>query len=287
VPNPSNVSRDASLIPIIEVAAVAALIFPLRATLRALGFNAWQEPLFGAAPISAVVLFFLLPLVFVLAARRSADGFGLTTHGLGYHGNVALRALMVVAPATVLFVVVVYLGSDPMQWIGGIILSLGFAAGGFVMLRTTSAIPTASLVTIDIKGLLAYVGLLASGLVLVGLVQTISPLASRAVAALLFVGFLEEVFFRGYLQTRLNEQFGTPFQLRGVRFGIGLLIAAAVFGLMHPLSVSGDSLPWPWALWTATLGLILGFLREKTGGAVAPAIVHGVILLPGVFFGPG
>ena len=43
--------------------------------------------------------------------------------------------------------------------------------------------------------------------------------------------------------------------------------------------------PWGWALWTATGGLIFGFLREKSGAVVTPALVHGALIVPGVLFG--
>ena len=54
---------------------------------------------------------------------------------------------------------------------------------------------------------------------------------------------------------------------------------------MHPLTALGETTPWAWGLWTATFGLILGYLREKTGAVVTPTIVHGVMLVPGVLFG--
>ncbi len=104
------------------------------------------------------------------------------------------------------------------------------------------------------------------------------------IIVLIFVGFLEEFLFRGYLQTRLNDVFGRPYSLFNVNYGAGLIITAVIFGLFHPLTLPNE-LPWAWALWTATTGLIFGFLREKSGAVVTPALVHGVMLLGGVFFG--
>jgi membrane protease YdiL (CAAX protease family) len=128
-------------------------------------------------------------------------------------------------------------------------------------------------------------GLLVAGMTLVALLHPLSQLLARIVLALVFAGFLEEVFFRGYIQSRLNDSFGRPYSFHGVSFGAGLLVAAALFGLAHPLTALSETTPWAWALWTTTLGLTLGFLREKTGAVVTPAIVRGVILLPGVLFG--
>src|SRR6185436_12936637 len=43
-------------------------------------------------------------------------------------------------------------------------------------------------------------------------------------------GIGEEVFYRGYIQSRINESFGRPFQLGGLQFGAGLLISSLLFG---------------------------------------------------------
>ena len=75
------------------------------------------------------------------------------------------------------------------------------------------------------------------------------------------------------------------YEFAGVAFGAGLFVSAAIFGLAHPLT-SPVGIPWPWAVWTAAGGLLFGFLREKTGSALAPAIAHGLWVLPTAFFSP-
>ena len=272
-------------VPLLEVTVVVGLFFFLRTVLGDSAIADWQQSIFGAAPVSSSLLYFVLPLVFVLAMRRNLGASGLATQRLGYHLRVAIRAIAVVAPVTILFPLVVLLGSDPKQWLGASILTIGFAAGGLVMARSVSGLANESETTINVNGFLGYIGLLVAGLALVALLNSVSQLLARIVLALVFVAFLEEVFFRGYIQSRLNESFGKPYSFHGVSFGAGLLIAAAIFGLMHPLAAPDETTPWAWAVWTATGGLIFGFLREKTGAVVTPAIVHGVILLPGVLFG--
>ncbi|MFN0135992.1 MAG: type II CAAX prenyl endopeptidase Rce1 family protein [Phycisphaerae bacterium] len=88
----------------------------------------------------------------------------------------------------------------------------------------------------------------------------------------------EEVFFSGYMQSRLNEAFGRPWRTFGVAFGPGLLIVALFFGLIHLLNTFDyfrwqGRLAWWWGL-SAAASLFHGLLREKTGSIVAPAIVH-------------
>lgn len=68
-----------------------------------------------------------------------------------------------------------------------------------------------------------------------------------------------------------------------VNFGVGLLLAALVFGLFHPITSPAPP-PWPWALWTGVMGLLFGFIREKTGSVIAPSLVHAIIVLPTAVF---
>jgi membrane protease YdiL (CAAX protease family) len=97
----------------------------------------------------------------------------------------------------------------------------------------------------------------------------------------LFVGFGEEILYRGYAHSRLNEAFGTPFRFAGVAFGWGTILAAALFGLTHVgilrwiLGASTD-VTWAWGLWTFFGGLVFAYVREKSGGILAPALLHGL-----------
>ncbi len=95
----------------------------------------------------------------------------------------------------------------------------------------------------------------------------------------------EEVLFRGYVQSRLNGVFGKPWKLVGVEFGPGLLLATLLFGFVHllnPFDYFGgeQSLAWPHFIATAST-LYYGFLRERTGSVLAPAIVHALTNIGG------
>src|SRR5690606_12297184 len=104
------------------------------------------------------------------------------------------------------------------------------------------------------------------------------PAALTVLWVLLASGAGEEIFFRGYIQSRLNEAFGRPWRLLGVEFGPGLFGAALLFGLIHAFNRvdyftgAGDFLWW-YGLATAT-SLYFGFLRERTGSVLAPAVTH-------------
>lgn len=86
----------------------------------------------------------------------------------------------------------------------------------------------------------------------------------------LVVGLSEEFFFRGYLQSQLNRQFGRPWRFLGAPFGWGLVLAAVLFGLCH--LVTGP----PTQLKVIFFGLFAGWLRERTETIYVPAVYHGV-----------
>jgi membrane protease YdiL (CAAX protease family) len=97
----------------------------------------------------------------------------------------------------------------------------------------------------------------------------------------------EELFFRGYVQSRLNNVFGRPWQLFGVPIGPGLLIASLLFGSIHVLNPTRPfeghwEFSWSWGAIGVLGGLLYGFLRELTGSIWAGTIVHG---LSGVYRG--
>lgn len=84
----------------------------------------------------------------------------------------------------------------------------------------------------------------------------------------LLTGVPEEVFFRGFVQTRWNLALGRPWRIFGARVGPALLVQAAIFALCHV--VIGD--------WTRLrvffFALLAGWLRERSGSVLPPAVYH-------------
>lgn len=93
---------------------------------------------------------------------------------------------------------------------------------------------------------------------------------TRFVFLTLFISLPEEYFFRGYLQTELNRLLGKKYRLFGVNFGFGLILSAILFGFVHYLFGAGWS-----GLLTMFAALLFGWLREQTGGILAPTLFHG------------
>ena len=128
--------------------------------------------------------------------------------------------------------------------------------------------------------LLAIVGMLALGqtldslIVLAGLAQHGNILLIRQALAqatgpdlflaVLVVGVLagsaEEIFFRGYMQSRLVQRLPR---------GVAVLVTAFCFGVFH--------LDWLHGLLALILGVYLGWLTELTGSALPAVVCHVVI----------
>ena len=100
---------------------------------------------------------------------------------------------------------------------------------------------------------------------------------------LIMVGFGEEIKFRGYFQSRINEGYGRPWNLFGISFGPGLLIVSLLFGLSHiiqfgvfnPFLGQYDINPWM-GLQAFFGGFFYGLIREKSESIVSSGIAHGV-----------
>jgi len=98
-----------------------------------------------------------------------------------------------------------------------------------------------------------------------------------------FVAIPEEFFYRGYLQTRLNEVHARKWRVLGVQLGVGAIVANLLFAFGH----SVVQVQW-WHFATFFPGLLFAWLRERSGGVVPGALFHAfcnvsVITLDGLY----
>lgn len=86
----------------------------------------------------------------------------------------------------------------------------------------------------------------------------------------LLVAVPEEVFYRGYLQTRLDGLVGRDRVILGVAVNpTSLLLTSALFAIGHVATV-----PNPARLAVFFPSLIFGWMRRRSDGVLAPAIYH-------------
>ena len=90
---------------------------------------------------------------------------------------------------------------------------------------------------------------------------------SLILTEIFLVGLPEEIFFRGYLQTHLEDVLPKRFELLEVKFGLGLCLTSALFALAHYM-LRRDLL----SLSVFFPALVFGWLKERTGRVLAPAV---------------
>lgn len=86
---------------------------------------------------------------------------------------------------------------------------------------------------------------------------------------LFYVAIPEEFFYRGYLQTRLNEAFSHRIRVLGAMVGPGLILATVLFAFGHTIVVFR-----PWHAAILIPGFAFAWLRARTGDTMAGALFH-------------
>ena len=86
----------------------------------------------------------------------------------------------------------------------------------------------------------------------------------------LYVALSEELFFRGYLQTRLSQIFKGRMLIGKINFSLACVAAAAVFAAGHVI-VHGNT-----SVFVFFPALVFGLLRDRTRGLLAPFLFHGL-----------
>jgi uncharacterized protein len=260
---------------VIEVIGVAVLFVPL-ITLGVYGllpqFERWQTETLGFRfPVFVDVVMVVVVLLVLLLRRKKPTEYGLNFTNLKYHLDIAGACFIPFVLANFPFA----LGVDHTSWDGALILA-GVQVGLlFVLGWILRKKPSADSLVILAAGMLVF--RTQGG----GTGGTVGQAVAVFLTYALFVGFGEEILYRGYVQSRLNEVFGKPFRFFGVAYGWGGIFAAMIFGFTHTGILSGllnlsSEVTLAWGFWTVFSGLVFGFVREKSGSILAPALLHGL-----------
>lgn len=86
---------------------------------------------------------------------------------------------------------------------------------------------------------------------------------------LIIIALPEEAFYRGYLQTRLDDVWAPRVRILGAEVGLGLVVASVIFALGHLATIHQ-----PARLAVFFPSLVFGWLRAKTGGIGASLTFH-------------
>jgi uncharacterized protein len=266
---PTRTTLLSKALGVIETVIVLAAILGANTALAQTPLYAWQESVLGHS-FTGHTLFILVPIILLILSRRSLKEYGISFAGGKSWLTAALTAFLPVAVVSATLGFVNYT-----SWWGAVVESLAFLAALWFVARALTGKPNPQ------SGLLTiFLALVLFGAY--GIWQGKSPGIAKGLVNVLFycfVGFGEEILYRGYIQSRLNAAFGKPFQFFGACWGYGTLIAALLFGLTHTLNginiVTGEvQLLWWWGVWTFFSGLLFAYVREKTGTVAPGAVLH-------------
>jgi membrane protease YdiL (CAAX protease family) len=96
-----------------------------------------------------------------------------------------------------------------------------------------------------------------------------ADVADELLGQVLVIALPEEAFYRGYLQSRLDDAWAPRWRVLGASVGPGWLVGAAIFALGHIVTV-----PLPTRLAVFFPALVFGWLRARTGGIGASVAFH-------------
>jgi uncharacterized protein len=208
-----------------------AIVFAIATAAASLLYNVGQSVGFIHRNLHAMValVFLALPQV-VLRRRGNIERYGFTTHPLGLGLLIAGLAVVLVLP---LF------------------------AGGFLLTMRTACAHAPSLVPGSCYRVAHPVWRLPG------------DFPMQAAAQLVVVALPEELFFRGYVQGRLEEAWPPTRSLFGARVGVAWIVTAALFGLGHFL-VTFE----PQMLSRFFPGLVFGWMFARTRSILPSTIFH-------------
>jgi len=96
-----------------------------------------------------------------------------------------------------------------------------------------------------------------------------ASIADEIFGQALVIALPEEAFYRGYLMTALDDRWGTPWTIAKTKLGWGWIVSSAIFAAGHALTITNVE-----RLAVFFPALLFGWLRARTRGVGAPAMVH-------------
>jgi len=263
----------------LEILLVFAILIALRVSFRSASIVHWEKQNLGWS-YTMMFLFIGIIVLVILLTRRSWAEYGVSAKNWRTNLDIGFKAYLIrILPAVI--------GTFGPAWLGLNLNELGkgvFEAPLWIIAVTLIVWVLNRQKEVK-SGRANLIATLLFLIVPIGIALAVGKLSlvivSTVVWQFIFSGFGEEFIFRGYFQSRLNQAFGRPLHLFGIQFGVGLIIASLLFGLLHAFNgydpaIGISSLAWGSAIGSTVAGLFLGVLREKTGTLLAPCIAHGL-----------
>ena len=269
---------------LLEVLLVFLLLKPLGWWLVAIGVYQWEVAHLGGWSYLSGFLLYLVPLLILLLTKRDVREFGITLKNWRQSLDLAMHVFPIkLLPWFLGITAILILDQDYTDISISLILTAGYILAIVLLLRSLSRYqnqtdPGQKSTRTNLMVLAAII--IAPIVISLSMGRFSGRVASTVLWQLVFSGFGEELKWRGYFQSRLNQGFGRPYKILGLQFGPGLLITALLFGISHGLNTFNPlmgqwTFQWQWALFTLFSGLFFGIVREKSQDILAPGILHG------------
>ncbi|PWU14665.1 MAG: hypothetical protein C5B50_16815 [Verrucomicrobia bacterium] len=275
------------VLAIVEVILVFALTHVAYRALKSFTvIGRWDS---GTNFVPGAMMILVTILVLVLCRRRF-EAYGLGVSGWREHFSMGLMCSLVLIAvwATGYLVTMIHLDAtrppDPhaprqIQRVAGLaLIAVPAGIAVFAALRSRRQAAKRIPPVVSIPAILALLCVLP----IVAMHYRQRALWIQALWLFLGAGFGEEIFFRGYIQSRVDAAFGCPVRLFGVQFGVGLGVSSVLFGFIHALNTvdyfrGRFDFGWAYGLEAVGEGILFGLIRAKTASVVPGAITHGLL----------
>ena len=267
---------------IIEVLAVFSVLHLITISLPGVsGLVRWEQRVLGWSYFTGFLMV-LLPILAMILQKREFKLYGLTLRRWETGLDVGLKGYLYLVAPQILLTLLSTEGAAYRHMDGSLVLSVSMFVTLFLLLRRLTGKKYKPFSSTRVRLLVAAV-LLAIPM-LVGAVygRLTLKVFSTILWQLVFGGFGEELFYRGYVQSAVNEEYGRPWSVEGVAFGPGLLVSSALYGLDRALNTVRPwqgvyRVSWSWGLFAFSVGVFYGFIREHTGDVVGSGVANGLV----------
>jgi membrane protease YdiL (CAAX protease family) len=275
----SEGSLKTKILTTLEVLAVFAVFLAVRLAMRSTSPVQWEKQNLGWI-YSVMFVWIAITVLVMLLTRRGWAAYGISSQNWRTNLDIGVKAYLVrIIPIVLGGFGAVWLGLDPQQFSGKAFAALVWIVALALMLWLMNRQKEVKSGRANV--LLTVLLLLVPIAVALAMGKLSLVIVSTVVWQFVLSGFGEELMYRGYIQSRLNQAFGRPMRLFGVQFGAGLVVASLLFGLLHVTgsydpALGLSSLAWGLLVGNFLAGLFLGVIYEKTGTLLAPGIAHGL-----------
>jgi membrane protease YdiL (CAAX protease family) len=267
--------KGRSIIEAVVVFSVLQIVLLLPDGVRSL--VRWENRAFGGSYFTGVLMV-ALGLFMIIFRRYEFNEIGVTTENWRTSVNYGARGwIFFMIPQFILSFILAWGVSykDSIELaglLGGIVV-----IATFFMARRNEAKPVTN------TRLLVIVVVLLSPLVFRLIYEDFSMgLLKEFIWNILVGGFAEEFFYRGYIQSSINNEYTRDWKLGKINFGPGLLVSSLLYGLSRGLRTikpwrGAYPVSWSWTLFAFTVSFFYGLIRESSGDIIGSGTANSLI----------